>query len=110
MKVLTQLVKIENENFVLFKDTTKDGTEYFGTVPYTEIDKKGCLKRRLNGFDMCISFNSAEEALDRRYDEIKTRGLSEEEITKYYIAKKEIYVKEEDWWNKSIGHWKETQM
>lgn len=87
MKVLTKLVSIENEEFVLIQDTTKDGKEYFGTIPYSELDEKGCMKRALNGFEMCISFNNISEALDRRYDAIKTRGMNLEQMQAYYVMK-----------------------
>lgn len=45
------------------------------------------MKRALNGFEMCISFNNISEALDRRYDEIKTRGMNLEQMQAYYLAK-----------------------
>ena len=55
MEVLTKCVDFENEKFVLFKDKKaglpeyyKNG-EYYGTIPYTELDENGKLKRRLNG-------------------------------------------------------------
>ena len=87
MEVLTKYVNIENEEFVLISDKREDGVEYYGTIPYSELDEKGRMKRTLNGFEMCISFKSIAEALDRRYDEIKTRGMSVEETMNYYVRK-----------------------
>ena len=50
MEVLTKCVDFENEKFVLFKDKKaglpeyyKNG-EYYGTIPYTELDENGKLR------------------------------------------------------------------
>lgn len=66
MKVLTQNLTIENQKFVLIQGTAPDGKTYFGTVPYTEIGDDGRVKRTLNGFQMCTSIESAQEAIMSR--------------------------------------------
>ena len=78
MEVLTKCVDFENEKFVLFKDKKaglpeyyKDG-EYYGTIPYTELDENGKLKRQLNGFEIGIE-NSAEAALRYRWKQIQLK-------------------------------------
>jgi len=53
MRVRTQKVNIESQNFVLIEDT-QNGKHFFGTIPYTELDENGCMKRALNGFQMCV--------------------------------------------------------
>ena len=55
MKVLTRSVIIEGEEFVLIKDKHED-REYLGTIPYTELDENGRMKRELNGFEIAIEF------------------------------------------------------
>lgn len=40
MKVLTKLVSIENEEFVLIQDTKDDGQVYFGTIHILNLMKK----------------------------------------------------------------------
>lgn len=66
MKVLTNCVNIENEEFYLIKDKAVSGGVYFGTIPYSEVDGDGKLKRMLNGFDMAISFESPADAIVQR--------------------------------------------
>jgi len=87
MKVITKCVNIENQEFVLVKFKSNiDGTEWYGTIPYTELDEKGCMKRELNGFEMCIAENPAK-ALDRRIDMIKTHGMTIEQMITYFQGK-----------------------
>ena len=76
MKVLTKYVVIGNQEFVLIKDE-HEGQTYYGTIPYSDIDSKGCLARKLNGFDMCISFESVAEAIDLRQNRIIIQRYSE---------------------------------
>lgn len=51
MEVVTKCVVIENEKFVLIKDKSEKLTEfykngeYYGTIPYAELDEHGKLKR-----------------------------------------------------------------
>lgn len=92
LEVLTRVVDIEDEKFVLVKITRIDNNnEFIGTIAYTELDEKGCMKRELNGFDMCLA-DSIPHALERRTDMILTRGMNESQILKYFSNK---YFKEE---------------
>ena len=90
MKVLTKNVLIEDEEFVLITDEFK-GRKYYGTIPYSEVEN-GRLKRRLNGFDMCICFESIGEAIeDRRKDilfkKFKNEGKhTEAELIEYWLS------------------------
>ena len=54
MKVITKLVSIENERFVLVY--LEEHKEY-GTISYNDIDEHGRLKRRINGLEMSLSKN-----------------------------------------------------
>jgi hypothetical protein len=81
MKVLTKVVIIENEEFALITDEY-EGKKYYGTIPYSETDENGRLKRVLNGFDMCISFESIEDALEERTNRIKLERFRAEGHTK----------------------------
>lgn len=65
MKVLTKRVNFEGQEFVLIKDT-QNGKTFYGTIPYTELDSEGRMKRELNGIQMRISFENAAEALNNR--------------------------------------------
>lgn len=82
MKVLTKCVSFENQEFVLIKDISPKGEVYYGTIPFTEIDERGHLKRVLNGFDMEISFNSISEALDNRRRSVVIKRLMEPFLSK----------------------------
>ena len=87
LKVLTKNVSIHDEHFVLVKITRIDnGMEFIGTIPYSELDEKGCMKRELNGFEMCLA-DSIPHALTLREDEIETRGMTPEEMAAHFIAK-----------------------
>ena len=87
LKVITKKVIIEDEEFVLVELTrTDDGNRFFGTIPYSELDEKGCMKRELNGFEMCINETIAR-AIDMRHDVIKTRGMNEAQLINYYMNK-----------------------
>lgn len=97
MKILTKCVDFENEKFVLFKDKKaglpeyyKNG-EYYGTIPYTELDESGKLKRQLNGFEIGIE-NSAEAALRYRWTQIQLKKFEKEhpEASEETLIKKAI--------------------
>ena len=89
LKVLTKCVDIENERFVLVEITRNDdGHKFIGTIPYSELDEKGCMKRQLNGFEMRLS-DSIPNALQGRIDEIKTRGMKPEQLLNYFINRAE---------------------
>lgn len=73
MKVVTKSVIIENEEFVLIKDTDTNYGEYYGTIPYTELDEEGKMKRELNGFEICVEHTIAEALERRRLSIIRNR-------------------------------------
>ena len=75
MKVLTKSVVFEGQEFVLIK-SEHEGRTYYGTIPCTELDDHGCLKRVLTGVDMRISWENPAEALEnRRRDVVMGRLL-----------------------------------
>lgn len=95
MTVLANYVTIENEDFVLIGDIT-NGQKYYGTIPYSEIDKTENLKRELNGLDICISFLSAEEAIEKRKWQTKAAcykkfGFTNEEFDEF-LEKAPLYL------------------
>ena len=75
LKVINRCVNILDEEFVLISDVTKDGKQFFGTIPYTELDNEGKMKRGLNGFEMSIDFDSIGKAIERREHDIKRDKL-----------------------------------
>jgi len=79
MKVLTKCVNIDGEEFVLIENTQND-KHFYGTIPYTELDEHGRMKRGLDGFEMVISFVSAADALEQRKRRIKQQKLMAEYI------------------------------
>ncbi len=99
MTVITKKVVIENEEFVLIKDNSANGV-YYGTIPYSELDENGKLKRRLNGYDMAIVFlnDSVERNESPLVSAIKERqrripldrfiaeGHTKEEIIHFILA------------------------
>lgn len=91
MKVLTKCVNLMGEEFVLISDKSEEGETYFATIPYSELDSEGRLKRRLNGFEMCLSFNTVAEALENRTNQIKVdrfkaEGFSEAEVMMFIAS------------------------
>lgn len=87
LKVLTKLVDIAEERFVLVEVTRTDiNKKFFGTISYNELDSKGCMKRELNGFDMCLA-DTIGEALDFRQNEIAVRGMSQEQMIEYFRSR-----------------------
>lgn len=81
MKIVTKSVNIEKQEFVLVSDT-HNGKTWFGTIPYSELDSSGRMKRELNGFQMRISFKSAPDALMLRHADI---------LTERFIPEFELY-------------------
>jgi hypothetical protein len=77
MKVVTKSVMIENEEFVLIKDTDANYGEYYGTIPYTELDEEGKMKRELNGFEICIEHTIGKALERRKMDIIRNRKIKE---------------------------------
>ena len=89
MKVITKLVRIENEEFYLISDYAPDGELYYGTIPYTAT-KNGVLIKALNGFQMCIS-DTAGGALDRRQRDIITNRKIDQYIAEGYSRENAIF-------------------
>lgn len=97
MRVVVKRVVIENEEFVLIKGNSENGV-YYGTIPYSELDKNGNLKRQLNGYDMAIVFETVAHVESAMYKAIKERqrripldrfiaeGHTKEEIIQFIIA------------------------
>ena len=97
MKVIVKRVVIENEEFVLIRDNSEHGL-YYGTIPYSELDENGKLKRQLNGYDMAIVFETAAHVESAMYKAIKERqrripldrfiaeGHTQEEIMQFILA------------------------
>lgn len=88
MKVLTKNVLIEGEEFFLISDI-HEGKKFYGTIPYKEVEN-GRMKRQLNGFEMCISFEGIPQAIERREKHIlierfKKEGHTEEELLNYCL-------------------------
>ena len=75
MKVLVKRVTIENQDFVIIEDTDKNYGKFFGTIPYTELDEEGRMKRPLNGFEMCVSKKSRGDCVCRRAESIVSKRL-----------------------------------
>lgn len=90
MKVITKLVELENEKFVLIKDE-QNGRKFYGTIPYSELDERGCLKRPLNGFEMCVSFLNIADAIEQRnkqilVDRYKAKGHTKAEVMMFVAS------------------------
>ena len=89
LKVLTKRVSIGDENYVLVelqRTDIENAEKMYGTISYNELDEKGCMKRELNGIEMCCSFD-IPHALKMREDEMATRGMSIEEMANYFQRK-----------------------
>ena len=72
METITKKVTIEGMDFALVKEPAWGTDHQYGTVPYTEVDENGRLKRVLNGFEMCVAA-TPEEAIERREDVLLAR-------------------------------------
>lgn len=100
MKVIVKKVVVENEYFVLIKDNSANG-EYYGTIPYSELDENGKMKRELNGNDMAIVFlkdcvarieSPICAAINKRQrriplDRFIAEGHTQEEIIQFILAR-----------------------
>lgn len=75
MKVITKRITIEDQDFVLIKDHDKNYGEFYGTIPYTELNEVGGMKRPLNGFEMCVSNNDVNDAIIRRTESLVSKRL-----------------------------------
>ena len=89
LKVLTERVSINEENYVLVelqRTDIENAEKMYGTISYKELDEKGCMKRELNGLEMCCSYD-IPHAIMMREDEIATRNMSIEEMANYFRRK-----------------------
>lgn len=75
MKVLVKRVVIEGQDFVLIEDTDNNYGRFYGTIPYSELDEEGKMKRALNGFEMCVSKKSRGDCVCRRAESIVSKRL-----------------------------------
>ena len=74
MKVISKCLVVEDEKFVLIEDKCVN-LEYYGTIPYSELDEAGRMKRGLNGFEMCVSFDGIASAIKQREIRVKQDRL-----------------------------------
>lgn len=72
MKTVVKKVTIEGMDFALVREPEWGADHQYGTVPYSEVDENGRLKRVLNGFEMCVAA-TPEEAIERREDVLLAR-------------------------------------
>ena len=67
--VINKLI-INGKEFALISDIHPvEKNKYYGTISWDDIDENLKLKRRLNGFDMCVA-PSIEEAINFRKDQL----------------------------------------
>lgn len=81
----------------MIKGNSENGV-YYGTIPYSELDENGKLKRQLNGYDMAIVFETSAHVESAMYKAIKERqrripldrfiaeGHTKEEIIQFILA------------------------
>lgn len=69
--------------------------EYFGTIPYTELDEQGRMKRALNGFEICMQ-STASEAIRQRLISLKMKQFKADNpnATIEMIVKKSLELQE----------------
>lgn len=67
MKTVVKKVVIEGMDFALVREPEWGADHQYGTVPYSEVDEDGRLKRVLNRFEMYVAA-TPEEAIERRED------------------------------------------
>lgn len=72
MKTVIKKVIIEGMDFVLIREPKWGEDHQYGTIPYSEIDEEGRLKRVLNGFGMCCAA-TVEKAIESREDTLLAR-------------------------------------
>lgn len=72
MKTVVKKVTIEGMDFALVQEPEWGADHQYGTVPYSEVDENGRLKRELNGFEMCVAA-TPEEAIEQREDVLLAR-------------------------------------
>lgn len=72
MKTIIKKLTLVGERFALVQETKWGKDHQYGTVPYSEVDENGRIKRVLNGFEMCVAA-TPEEAIERREDVLLAR-------------------------------------
>lgn len=72
MKTIIKKLTLMGESFALVREPEWGADHQYGTVPYSEVDENGRLKRVLNGFEMCVAA-TPEEAIERREDVLLAR-------------------------------------
>lgn len=72
MKTVIKKVTIMDMDFALVQDPEWGESNQYGTVPYSEVDSAGRLKRILNGFEMCCAA-TPEKAIESREDVLLAR-------------------------------------
>ena len=91
MKILSRNAIIEHQKFILITDTDFNKT-WYGTIPYTELEEEGKMKRELNGIQMCITTEGPMEALEERRKDIlitaykKKNNPTLEELCDYIMS------------------------
>lgn len=72
MKTVVKKVTIGGMDFALVREPEWGTDHQYGTVPYSEVDETGRLKRTLNGFQMCCAA-TIEKAIELREDVLLAR-------------------------------------
>lgn len=72
MKTIIKKLTLVGERFALVQNPGWGKGHQYGTIPYSEIDENGNLKRELNGFEMCVAATS-KEAIESREDVLLAR-------------------------------------
>ena len=72
METINKKVTIEGMDFAIVKEPAWGETHQYGTIPYSEVDENGRIKRALNGFEMCCAA-SPEKAVEQREDVLLAR-------------------------------------
>lgn len=72
MKTVVKKIVIEGMDFALVREPEWGADHQYGTVPYSEVDEDGRLKRTLNGFQMCCAA-TIEKAIELREDVLLAR-------------------------------------
>ena len=77
MKTIIKKLTLMGECFALVQDSKWGKDHQYGTIPYSEIDENGNLKRELNGFEMCVAATS-QKAIESRRDSLIVRKWCDE--------------------------------
>lgn len=77
MKTIIKKLTLVGERFALVQETKWGKDHQYGTIPYSEIDERGNLRRELNGFEMCVAATS-KEAIESRRDSLLVRKWCDE--------------------------------